>query len=1295
MNNMQGNVNNVDSMATYVVKKLWTIIAIALVLFALIMSLLRYSLPYLNNHKDYVQDYIANQYSIDIEFGELSASWQSHGPTIVLRDVSIKNGTQSPLSLIIGEVFFELEFWQSIAARKLQSNKVMLNQLDLAIDLTRIEGGDTNFPIVDALENVFFEQLSNFSVSNSRLTLISLENAKTIDIAKLSWLNRNKRHQGFGEFVLEDLSDNNVSFIIDLNGSVDNYSGTLFARAHELNLSSWINEFTGLDRQLASSKGNVEVWAQIENGDINRVDGKLLPSTFEWATEQTIINNTIDAQFAGIKRDQKWDIAISNLHIQTQDNSLTTNITGFIDTLNGAVVRIAEPLSIKPLLSLSALFSVDMADKLVMTSADAQLLELTALINENGLTLDAKFDGINWQEHNEITGIEDLQARLFWQGKRGKMLLSANDTQLYSSYYFDRELYIDEFNAPIIFDFTDTAKIIVDNAIGNVDGLNISIASEYAISNQFLSLAVNIDAFGISKVPTLLPNHLVDEGTNAFLKSAFTSKGKVKSANLILHGKPSEFPYAENTGVFQSKVKVEQAEFSFSEGWPALSNLDIEVLFENRGLSMTSASSSLDKVKLSNLQADIPNLDANALLTITADGEATSKEITNLMLQSSLADSLGRILDKDVIVDGQLATRLSLFIPITNGSQTRAEGEVYLNGNSLSIPAIDLEFTDTEGVVSFDNEKIEVRGLEASLLGQAVKVDLNTEQLDEAYNLFTSISGDWEAAKLAQFISDDLAALFVGSSNWKMDVNLDLMANDFKYSAELTTDLIGVNANLPYPLMKESQEKRSLSIKAEGDNLASSIDLNLKDIARFEGALAHKEKQFNRAHLALGPTELESRGLGFSISGNFDTLLVEQWIPFIKAITSDIDKSKPSLIGIPRRIFVDTEKLWFAGQSFNDVDLIVKRLDDQWIFEVDANEVRGNVTLFDEWFSKGIVIDAEYIRLAKADTEEQKAQRKLELAQMDYNPKDLPSINFTCKVCDIRGINLGRVELEAEPNSDGLKISQLLVNNESGNLNASGQWYKRNQDHYTFMAGDLNSNNFGEFISQLGFDSGIKDSSADMSFALTWQNSPMEIEFEHLDGEIFWELSDGYLTEVSDQGSRLFSLLSFNSLVRKLSLDFRDVFAKGFFYDNMNGSIQITQGKADTRDTNIDGAAGEIEIYGYTDLVDKSLNYNVSFAPNVTGNLPFLVYFFTVSPPSALAALAIDQVLTSTKVISNINYSVTGSIENPILIETGRESTEVDLPARRESLPTEDLPPFVPPTTDDLIEIEVKDGQSD
>ena len=53
-----------------------------------------------------------------------------------------------------------------------------------------------------------------------------------------------------------------------------------------------------------------------------------------------------------------------------------------------------------------------------------------------------------------------------------------------------------------------------------------------------------------------------------------------------------------------------------------------------------------------------------------------------------------------------------------------------------------------------------------------------------------------------------------------------------------------------------------------------------------------------------------------------------------------------------------------------------------------------------------------------------------------------------------------------------------------------------------------------------------------------------------------------------------------------------------------------------------------------------------------------------VNPATALAALALDQMLTSAKVISNIKFSLTGPLDDPQLTELGRDSKEVSLPAR-------------------------------
>ena len=164
--------------------------------------------------------------------------------------------------------------------------------------------------------------------------------------------------------------------------------------------------------------------------------------------------------------------------------------------------------------------------------------------------------------------------------------------------------------------------------------------------------------------------------------------------------------------------------------------------------------------------------------------------------------------------------------------------------------------------------------------------------------------------------------------------------------------------------------------------------------------------------------------------------------------------------------------------------------------------------------------------------------------------------------------------------------------------------------------------------------------------------------------------------------------------MRKLKLDFRDVFAKGFFYDKIKGSFQLSDGTADTRDTIVDGGAGEITMHGYTNLISKELNYQIAFAPKVTSSLPVIIAYM-VNPATALAALALDQVLTSAKVISNIKFSLTGTLDDPKLEELGRDSKDITLPAQIDPNKELSTPPIDGdtssefPSNDNAMQVEV------
>ena len=146
-------------------------------------------------------------------------------------------------------------------------------------------------------------------------------------------------------------------------------------------------------------------------------------------------------------------------------------------------------------------------------------------------------------------------------------------------------------------------------------------------------------------------------------------------------------------------------------------------------------------------------------------------------------------------------------------------------------------------------------------------------------------------------------------------------------------------------------------------------------------------------------------------------------------------------------------------------------------------------------------------------------------------------------------------------------------------------------------------------------------------------------------------------------------MLSLQSLVRKLTLDFRDIFSDGMFYSNITGDYQLSQGLLTTNNTEMKGTAGDLFMTGHTNLVTGELAYDMSYKPNLTSSLPVLAWIATsLNPVTFLAGVAIDQVVRS-QVISEFKFELTGTVDNPDFKEVDRKSKSISL---KGTVPTED-----------------------
>lgn len=1266
-----------------------------LVLFAVLLSVLRYSLPYLDNKKPLLEDYINQQYGVALSIGTLKADWLQSGPSIVLEDVRLRSNAQSPIALNVDNIDIELNFWQSLSTAQLSSKQFNLDGVALTVDTTRLSGDEqqAQFPVIDALNDLFLEQLERFSLRNGVVTLLKQETEQVIEISELSWLNRDGQHRGAGAFRVQELASNAATFLIDLQGGKDNLRGTLYAKAEDVDISPWVSGMLQTRRPLKESRANLEAWAEVENSKISAVFTQLHDSRLTWGGQDNVTVSTgiQDGSFQALPRNNNWYFRVDQLEVVSNNQRLVTDLVGRWSPDNGLIINTIKPTPVNPFLVLLPLFTDDTADDDVRELAPTgQLATLQMRADQSGLALTAKLLGVSWQQHNGIPGLQKLDIDINWANAQGAVQVQSRDTMLLTDTLLPENIGLNQLDAtiyvyPLQSDGQQNWMLSYDDLVLDTALATVTQSLRLNLSDADLSLLTTVSDMPVENAKKLFPASLMGENTTAYLNRALTGAGEVSETRILWHGNPGDFPFNANRGIFQAFTSLHDTDFAFSDAWPALNNMNMALQFENDGLTMIAPDASLADIELTDVTASIIPLTGSADLNIAAGGRGTGEQLAALMMQSSLSASLGNVLSEEVQISGPISTDLTLTIPL-NDANVVAKGTASLKGNVVKLPRLKMTLEDARGKIAFLNENINTESLQAWLLGQPVSLALTGGKTDDGYGVDIGANGQWDVAALSERFSDTLSSYLSGSSDWQANVSVQLPEDGFSYNASITSTLENVQSGLPAPFNKPADAVKRFAISSVGDEKASTIKALFGDDVAFDGILPHQEMQFSRAHLALGKSDFTGRGIGLSVSANLPRIDAGSWYTVIDELIGqqqEVNDEQRALFAVPQRLFINTDELIVAGQTLTNVDITAKQNSNNWLLDIDTTQARANVSIYEDFLKRGIRIEADYINLPTWT-----ASDPAETAPaVKWSAETLPPVYAFCQQCTLLGNALGQVTLDVVRGDSGMVIRQLSTSNKHTQVNASGNWNTQTQT--TTLNGTLKSDDVGRMLQDLNVNSGIKDSAASIAFTLGWPDSPMDFSLEKLNGDINWRLTDGYLSELSDKGSRIFTLFSLNSLVRKLSLDFRDVFAKGFFYDDMSGTLSIADGRATTDDTIIDGGAGEITIKGVTNLAAQKLNYDVSFTPNVTGNLPVLVYFLA-SPPTALAALAIDQVLTSAKVISNVNYKVTGTWDNPEFIEVGRDSKEVTLPARQKNDKEKPAPLSKPDL--ERLNLEVQDG---
>jgi uncharacterized protein YhdP len=201
----------------------------------------------------------------------------------------------------------------------------------------------------------------------------------------------------------------------------------------------------------------------------------------------------------------------------------------------------------------------------------------------------------------------------------------------------------------------------------------------------------------------------------------------------------------------------------------------------------------------------------------------------------------------------------------------------------------------------------------------------------------------------------------------------------------------------------------------------------------------------------------------------------------------------------------------------------------------------------------------------------------------------------------------------------------------------------------------------GKYLARFGFADTLARGTADLDAKVKWQGPISTIDFPSLTGEVTFHAEKGQFVKVKPGIGKLLGVLSLQSLPRRITLDFNDIFSEGFAFDTINGTASIAQGLARTQDLTMIGPAATVVITGEAAIARETQDLAVRVVPVVGDSVAAAAAVALLNPIVGVGALLAQRLLKDPiGQMLAFQYRITGPWEDPKVERVGAAKTATE-----------------------------------
>ncbi len=736
---------------------------------------------------------------------------------------------------------------------------------------------------------------------------------------------------------------------------------------------------------------------------------------------------------------------------------------------------------------------------------------------------------------------------------------------------------------------------------------------------------------------------VVGEDVRTWLHESIS--GGAATATLRLKGDLGRFPFRDGSGIFEVKGPFQGATLRYAQDWPAFENVSGDLLFSGARMVIGAKKATLWGVQLADVKAEIADLDEHDQpLVVTGSARGPTADFLRFIDSSPVGGYI------DDVTEGMKATgsgelRLRLDLPLLDLDATRVDGHYRFLANHLVYDGDLPPISDINGEIHFTGKGIEAKKIRAVMLGAPLLVDLMTDEGKVAIQAAGSVS----AAALRQQYSHPVLEHLTGSTPWSGLVRVKKRAAELR----IESSLLGISSSLPKPFNKTAGDAMPLVFErkalpeppaAKGRRPASErvpaardqLEVSLGDALRAQLLRRHDNGAavVERGLIAIGAPEAGLPERGVRLAVRSPQLDADFWRRM--AGTGGNGGG-----GLPVDLFdLRTDELRIFGRSIHSLQLAGRRDGDTWKMDIASREATGRV----EWTSRAEE-DRLSARLSRLDVPEGSGTGPLRTA--DDEMERLPAVDVAVDQLLWHGRELGRLQLQAA-NAIGVWSAAFQVRNEDGDIEGTSSWQEPRPGAPGASAMDfrLTARSIEGVLNRLGYPNAVRRGRASLSGQVYWNGAPTRIDYPSLGGNLTLEATRGQFRKLEPGVGRLLGVLSLQSLPRRISLDFRDIFSEGFAFESIEGRMTVSSGVVNAGEFEISGPAAKVLMNGTVNLVHETQDLKVRVQPAIGETVATGVLL--VNPAIGATAWLMNRVFGNPldKAFA-FDYSVTGAWADP------------------------------------------------